>query len=140
MLELHDVTIRLKNDGRTLVDHFSFTLQKGDKAVIIGEEGNGKSTLLKFIYDREMIDSYCSWKGDVINRKRTGYLPQTLPSEYQRQTLSEFFEDTEYYLHMDVLSQLGLTLDFILSQQTLGSLSGGEKIKSTACKALHGRA
>lgn len=138
MLELHDVTIRLKNDGRTLVDHFSFTLQKGDKAVIIGEEGNGKSTLLKFIYNREMIDSYCSWKGDVINRKRTGYLPQTLPSEYQRQTLSEFFEDTEYYLHMDVLSQLGLTLDFILSQQTLGSLSGGEKIKVQLAKLCMG--
>ena len=29
-----------------------------DKAVIISEEGNGKSTLLKLIYDSRLVDSY----------------------------------------------------------------------------------
>lgn len=138
MLELHDVTIRLKNDGRKIVDQFSFTLQKGDKAVIIGEEGNGKSTLLKFIYDREMIHSYCSWEGTAVTHETMAYLPQTLPPEYQHQTLAEFFGDTEYYLHMDVLSQLGLTLNFIVSEQKLDSLSGGEKIKVQLAKLCMG--
>ena len=134
VLELKNVTIRLKSDGRKLVDQFSFTLQKGDKAVIIGEEGNGKSTLLKFIYDREMIRAYCDWEGVVVSRKRMAYLPQMLPAAYCNQTLAEFFEDKESYRYMDVLSQLGLTLDFIYSDQTLGSLSGGEKVKVQLAK------
>ena len=45
MLQLKNITIHLKEDGRYITDNFSFTLNRGDKAVIIGEEGNGKSTL-----------------------------------------------------------------------------------------------
>ena len=47
MLQVRNVSLIHKKDLRTLVSDFSFTLNPGDKAVIIGEEGNGKSTLLK---------------------------------------------------------------------------------------------
>lgn len=63
MLELRNITISLKNDGRIITDDFSFTLDHREKAVIIGEEGNGKSTLLKFIYQRELIEKYCDCSG-----------------------------------------------------------------------------
>ena len=51
MLQVKNLTITHLKDLKILLENCSFTLQKGDKAVIIGEEGNGKSTLLKWIYD-----------------------------------------------------------------------------------------
>lgn len=129
MLELKNIKISLKNDGRQLVDDFSFTLKSGDKAVIIGEEGNGKSTLLKFVYNRELVDSYCDWEGNVVTKSKLAYLPQTMDERHYEKTLAEYFDETEYYLYTDILTQLGLSLEFILSEQKLGTLSGGEKVK-----------
>lgn len=129
MLELKDISLSLRKDSRKIAENFSFTLKRGDKAVIIGEEGNGKSTLLKFIYNNELVDSYCDCEGRVITKSKLAYLPQMMEEKHYKKSLAEFFEDTEYYLYTDILSQLGLTLDFILSDQKLETLSGGEKVK-----------
>ena len=58
MLELRNVTILLKKDGRSITDEFCFTLKNNEKSAIVGEEGNGKSTLLKFIYQSSLIEQY----------------------------------------------------------------------------------
>ena len=113
---------------------FSFNLTNGDKAVIIGEEGNGKSTLLKLIYDRKLVESYCEWDGKIISKSKLAYLPQMIDESISDMTLSEYFENTEYYLYTDILTKLGITLDFILSDQKLGTLSGGEKVKVQLAK------
>ena len=80
---------------------FSFNLTNGDKAVIIGEEGNGKSTLLKLIYDRKLVESYCEWDGKIISKSKLAYLPQMIDESISDMTLSEYFENTEYYLYTD---------------------------------------
>ena len=136
MLELKNVTIRLKKDGRTLVDNFSFALNHGEKAVMIGEEGNGKSTLLKFIYQRELIEEYCECSGYIINKGKTAYLPQTMSESCGELSLAEYFGNEEYYLHMDILTKLGLSVEFILSDQKLSTLSGGEKVKVQLARLL----
>lgn len=136
MLELKNITLSLKNDGRTIVDNFSFTLNNGEKAVIIGEEGNGKSTLLKFIYNHELIDEYCECSGDVIVKGKAAYLPQTMDEGCGSLSLEEYFEDSEYYMHTDVLAKLGLSVDFILSDRKIATLSGGEKVKVQLAKLL----
>lgn len=136
MLELKNVTIRLKKDGRTLVDDFTFALNQGEKAVIIGEEGNGKSTLLKFIYQQELISEYCDCSGSVIAKGKTAYLPQNMDESSGGLSLAEYFEDSEYYMHTDVLAKLGLSVDFILSDQKLATLSGGEKVKVQLARLL----
>ena len=46
MLQIKNLSITHKKDLRMILQDFSFVLNQGDKAVIIGEEGNGKSTLL----------------------------------------------------------------------------------------------
>ena len=51
MLQIKNLSITHKQDLRVILNDFSRVLNDGDKAVIIGEEGNGKSTLLKWIYD-----------------------------------------------------------------------------------------
>lgn len=59
MLQIKNLTVTHKKDMRTLVEDFSFVLNKGDRAVMIGEEGNGKSTLLKLIYDPAQSVIFC---------------------------------------------------------------------------------
>lgn len=136
MLELKNITISLKKDERALVDHFSFTLSAGDKAVIIGEEGNGKSTLLQFIYQKSMVEDYCDCSGEVITKAKLAYLPQMMDERCAALSLAEYFGDSEYYLHTELLSKLGLSVEFLFSDQKLGTLSGGEKVKVQLAKLL----
>ena len=65
MLQVKHLTLTHRKDLRTLAEDFSFVLNNGDKAVVIGEEGNGKSTLLKWIYDPGMVEDYCEWSGEI---------------------------------------------------------------------------
>ena len=136
MLELKYITLRLKREDRILAERFSFTLMKGDKAVLIGEEGNGKSTLLKYIYDPLSVEDYCDGEGTVIAHGRLGYLPQSMADGLASLTLKEYFEPYEHYSHTDVLTQLGIKPEFLRSLQPLGSLSGGEKVKAQLCRIL----
>ena len=136
MLELRNISLFLKKSGRTLCEGLSFTIKDGEKAVLIGEEGNGKSTLLRYLYDPSLCEDYCDGSGDVITGDKVAYLPQTLDPGLENVTLADYFGDTEYYLHPDVLTRLGLDFDFILSERTLGSLSGGEKVKAQMARLL----
>lgn len=61
MLQIKNLTITHKKDNRVLLDNFSMILNDGDKAAIIGEEGNGKSTLLKLIYEEELVADYVDY-------------------------------------------------------------------------------
>ena len=46
MLQVKNLTVWMNRDHKKVIDGLSFSLQEGDRAAIIGEEGNGKSTLL----------------------------------------------------------------------------------------------
>ena len=136
MIELKNISISLKKDGRNIVSDFSFSLNSNDKAVIIGEEGNGKSTLLKYIYDRDLTDDYCESSGDVIKKGKLAYLPQMMDGKYSDFTVADYFDGSEYYLHTDILASLGLAVEFILSDQKISTLSGGERIKIQLARLL----
>ena len=73
MLQIKKLNLTHKKDLRVILDDFNLVLNDGDKAVIIGEEGNGKSTLMKWIYDPSLIENYI--EADGSNGKRTFWLP-----------------------------------------------------------------
>ena len=143
MLQIKNLNISHKKDLRVILQDFSLVLNEADKAVIIGEEGNGKSTLLKWIYDPEMIDSYARAQGErIINRERLGYLPQELPVEDRDKTIYEFFMEEPMFLELTpkdlgrYAKNFHLPVDFFYRDQTMGSLSGGEKIKAQMIRLL----
>jgi len=111
-------------------------LNQGDKAVIIGEEGNGKSTLLKSIYDRQGVSDYCSFGGEIVTKCMLGYLPQFFPEEFLHKSAEGFFEASAVETHARILSQLGLPPDIVSSPQKINTMSGGEKIKIHLAKIL----
>ena len=49
MLTVNQLTLTHRKDLTVLVDSLSFTLSDGERLALIGEEGNGKSTLLHLI-------------------------------------------------------------------------------------------
>ena len=136
MLQIKDLTITHRKDNRVLLDKFNLVLNDGDKCAVIGEEGNGKSTLLKLVFNEELVDTYVEYSGEIIrNNSCIGYLAQELSAEEKKQTIYEFmcglpmfFELTPQELS-EAARKLKLTVDLFYSEQKMGELSGGEKIK-----------
>lgn len=56
MLQINRLKLIHDKDFRVLIDGLTFAVNPGDKIVVIGEEGEGKSTLLKWIYDPKLIE------------------------------------------------------------------------------------
>ncbi len=143
MLQVQNVTIHHKKDLRCIIENFSFCLNPGEKAAIIGEEGNGKSTLLKWIYDAESVESYAEVSGQkIISGEKLGYLPQELPEEYKNHSIYEYFCNCEAFFDLSpkelgqLAAQLNLPSDFFYGDQLLSSLSGGEKVKTQLAHLL----
>ena len=136
MLQVKNLTIIHKKDNRVLLDGLSFVLNFGDKIAIIGEEGNGKSTLLKLIFDEELIEDYVDYSGEIIrNQMRIGYLPQEMEIEHKLYSAYEFMCENPlfYEVEQSELAQmsrlLNMPVEMFYSEQLLGQMSGGEKIK-----------
>ena len=143
MLQLNSLTIFHKTDLTDLVRDLSYTLRPGDKTVIIGEEGNGKSTLLKLLVNPALVEDYVEYTGDIVVRDELiGYLPQELPAADKEKTLYAFFSELPLFLEFtprelaDISNALGLSLDFFYSDQPVGTLSGGERIKAQFARML----
>ena len=82
MLTVNQLTIKTLKD-RILIDHLSFTCVAGDKIAVIGEEGNGKSTLFKAIWNPDLISEYTVMEGTIDRRGAViGYLPQSLDARW----------------------------------------------------------
>lgn len=146
MLQIKNLNITHLKDNRVLLQNLSFTLNAGDKAAIIGEEGNGKSTLLKLIYNETLVENYVDYTGEIIrNQARIGYLPQELSHEEKALSAYAFMcgnGDESLFLEADVSElsqisrQLKLPLEMFYSEQLLGQMSGGEKIKLQFARIL----
>lgn len=98
MLQIKKLNLTHKKDLRVILDDFNLVLNDGDKAVIIGEEGNGKSTLMKWIYDPSLIENYIEADGErVMGNERLGYLAQEMPDEDKKKTVYEYFSEEEVF-------------------------------------------
>ncbi|WGV57230.1 ATP-binding cassette domain-containing protein [Brevibacillus brevis] len=129
MVELHNITITTKKDDRTLIQNLHLTLQTGDKIAIIGEEGNGKSTLLKLIYAEQMIAEYCIYEGNVWrNECSMGFLSQELSDEEKRRSIADFFTENQWTKEL-VRAMDDLGIHALDSDKRMGVLSGGERFK-----------
>ena len=137
MLIISNLSLILKKDLRVLIKDFSLTVNRKDKIGIIGEEGNGKSSLLKAIYNQEEASKYLEIKGTInIKNEKIGYLPQMVEKELLEKSVYELLNEKidyslldykKYYFYID---KFNLDEEKLLSSSLLvGNLSGGERIK-----------
>ena len=136
MLEIKDLNISI-ND-RYLIKNLDLVLNNGDKLAIIGEEGNGKSTLLKSILG---ICEYAEISGNInFKGNKIGYLEQSMNEKNFDKSVFEFLfiDENDYY---EKLNNLYKYLDLInlsddILEQKINTLSGGEKVKISILKLL----
>lgn len=119
----------------------SFLLQKRERLAIIGENGKGKSTLLKtLIGELPALDGSFKFGQNV----EWGYFDQqkaVMEQAPPEQTVLEnFWAAYPGYLREEVRSALG---GFLFSgedvEKKMGQLSGGEKVRLALCKMLQTR-
>lgn len=114
----------------------SVTLKKGERVAIIGENGKGKSTLLKTLMGQipPLGGSYTVGTGVEV-----GYFDQqaaVAESMYPDKTvLNDFWDMYPTLKEVEVRNALG---SFLFTGEevfkTLGQLSGGEKVRLALCK------
>ncbi len=136
MLEIKNLTISIMD--RYLVKNLNLVLNVGDKLAIIGEEGNGKSSLIKAILG---ICTYAKISGN-INKfgNKIGYLEQSMNESDLKKSVYDFLftSEQDYY---EKINNLYKNLEFIhlddkILNQQINTLSGGEKVKIKILKLL----
>lgn len=119
----------------------TFLLQKKERLAIIGENGKGKSTLLK-----TLVGEIPALGGEFKFGQNVeyGYFDQQKavlePVDPEQTVLDNFWEAYPDYLREEVRSALG---GFLFSgeevEKKMGQLSGGEKVRLTLCKMIQTR-
>lgn len=144
-IKIGNLSLRIRN-GKEIVRDFTAVLHAGDKLFIIGEEGNGKTTLLKFIYDSHLTERYAEGTKRIPDI-RIGYLEQQLDPLWENHTVFEFlfthrlYENLDYEFYRDWKKIESVFAAFQLQEsemenRLIRSCSGGEKVKLQWIKLL----
>ena len=132
MIKINHLTITQNKDLRDLISDLNITIQDGEKVAIIGEEGNGKSTLLRTLMGERLADF--TIRGEIKSDLRSlSYIPQKLAEDLKKKTLHDYFflesTDLDYSILYRLAEELHFDSDRFASDQEIGSLSGGEALK-----------
>lgn len=136
MLSVRKLSVTHQKDLRELVHDLSFTVSRGDRLALIGEEGNGKSTILKLIAAPEEALAYCTYTGDIcFAGEKLGYLPQEVPQSKRDMSACDFCLESEAFQNLSpremnaLCAKVRLDPAVCYADCPVRSLSGGEKIK-----------
>lgn len=99
LITVADVTITY--DGLVAAENVSFSINKGDYLVIVGENGSGKSSIMKAMLGLVRPRSGKIAYGDDLARTSIGYLPQ------QTQAQRDFPASVEEVVLSGCVSRLG---------------------------------
>lgn len=126
--------LKIKNkdlyiEDRLLIKSIHLDLEYGDKTCIIGKNGTGKSTLIKYImnlYNSDIIDENIKLGSNI----KIGYIPQEITFEDNNKTLYEYaryiFEGEDRLLRSKLFNFHFFNNDLL---KKVGTLSGGEKVR-----------
>lgn len=143
---LNNINIEHIYTNRAIISKLNLIINDKDKVAIIGEEGNGKSTLIKIMAG--LSPDYVKVSGDVKFTGSIGYLPQLLSDEWYDSTVENYFlkenfdSEVRYDIYNDFneiemyMKKFKLDIDI---DQLMRNLSGGEKIKIQIIKLIVSR-
>ncbi len=135
-------------ENQTVVSDLSFTVEEGDYLCIIGENGTGKSTLMKGMLGLKKPASGRILLGDNIRSNQIGYVPQQTPTQRDfPATVWEVvlsgclngrgflpgYSAKEKSLAQEKLALLGISQ---LREKSFRELSGGQRQRVLLARAL----
>ena len=148
MAQLRCENISVGYEDGIVVSDVSFELNRGDYVCIVGENGAGKSSLVKGILGLAKIQGGKLEYGDGMSRADVGYLPQqkdyqkNFPATVKEVVMSGFlnkmglrpyYNRAEKAKAMEILSDFGMA-DYV--RASFGSLSGGQKQRVLLARAM----
>ena len=120
--------------GKRLFHDLSLTVTGGERIALIGDNGTGKSTLLKLIMQQETPDKGYLYRGPAV---RTAYLPQLVEfSLDSRSALDTMLYDAKCQPQeaRDRLAAFGFRGEDVFTP--VGALSGGERSRLKLCMLM----
>lgn len=140
--------VTLGYDGIVVTKNLNFTVNPGDYLCIVGENGTGKSTLIKAILNFKKPLQGKIIRGDGLKSLEIGYVPQQaliqkdFPASVQEVILSgclnrcglrPFYSRDEKAITAANMAKLGITE---LKKRCFRELSGGQKQRVLLARAL----
>ena len=135
-------------EGKKVVENVSFEVERGDYLCIVGENGTGKSSLVKAMLG---LVPTCCGKAEFNlknGRKRIGYLPQqnvmqnNFPASVKETVLSGCLSGMKFpkiygKKERDTAEEYMKYLDiYELGKKSVGELSGGQRQRVFLARAL----
>jgi len=118
-------------DGRKLIDIDELEIHQGERIAVIGDNGTGKTTLVKLIMGEEKPDTGYIKRGPSV---KPAYLPQTIRFDHPHRSLVDTLIYEMDLSHQMARNRLGA---FMFSGEDVfklvGDLSGGEKSRLRLC-------
>lgn len=118
-------------ESKTVADNLNLKIFRGDSIALIGENGCGKSTLIKMITGEELCDSGEIKVGDST---RIAYMPQIVQFENNNATV---LETLRYVTESGEEKARNILAGFHFKNKDVfkkvGTLSGGEKSRLKLC-------
>ncbi|MDU5021890.1 MAG: ATP-binding cassette domain-containing protein, partial [Clostridiales bacterium] len=122
-------------DNKLLFKDVDILVRKGENIALIGDNGCGKSTLVKIILQEEKLDS---GNLKVASSSKIGYLPQNVEFEDEEKTILDWFRE-------DIVIAEGKAREYLSKYmffkedvfKKVKSLSGGEKSRLKLSKILY---
>ena len=132
LFEAKDIVIGYDDPLSHSID---FTMERGEKIVLTGSNGIGKTTLLKSILG---LIPTLKGKVDLGENLAIGYFEQEMSGKIETTCLEEIWEEfpgMSQYEVRSALAKCGLTTKHIESKVKV--LSGGEQAKVRLCKLIN---
>lgn len=140
MIQTENLTFRYASSGTSLLENISFRIERGDYVSVVGENGCGKSTLIKLILGLLKPES-----GTVTcGSKRIGYVPQKrdFPESQFPLTVQEMLDAYRCLIGIRDKKTVRENLERVGMQEfrnaLVGTLSGGQAQKVFIARALIG--
>lgn len=152
MLEIKNISVKIKDEDRIVINDLSLLINSGEVHAIMGPNGTGKSTLSKTImghYKYELISGDILFNGENINKlevneraKRGIFLAMQDPTIIDGVTNSEFLKTAkqeitgEHINYFDFIKTIDTCLDELKLKEDMihrhvnKGFSGGEKKKN----------
>ena len=122
-------------DGRKLFEHLSFQIQRGDRIALLGDNGTGKTTILKIINGVVEADAGSIRLGANVS---IGYYDQEQQNLSGEKTLFEEMQDAYPGLNntriRNILAAFMFTGDDVFKR--IDALSGGERGRISLAKLM----
>jgi len=146
VIRFKDVSFAHNNSRNQLLEEVDFSIQKGSKVTIMGQNGSGKSTIIKLVSKMLMPE-----EGQVIVRpgEKVACAMQTMPTHCRDLTVKEFFAtqlrigeaaDLAQIANHELEARMAKALNAVLldapADRIIKSFSGGQQARLLLAAAL----